>query len=61
MRNKVRDKEVNTYYTENGWYIKRIWEHTIKIDLDKVVEDIIEFINTAKSKSIFGVSPDSIS
>ncbi|ATH94648.1 very short patch repair endonuclease [Bacillus glycinifermentans] len=50
-RNKARDEEVNRYYIENGWYIKRVWEHTIKTNLDKVVDDIVEFINNAKGNS----------
>lgn len=47
-RNKERDEEVNSYYAKNGWHIKRIWEHDIKEDIDKAVNDIINFINTIK-------------
>lgn len=47
-RNKERDKEVNRNYKENGWNIKRIWEHEVKNDLDKVIVELSEFIDNAK-------------
>lgn len=50
-RNVERDKEVNQYYEEKGWHLKRIWEHEIKQNLAKVINDIIEFINNAKKSS----------
>lgn len=48
-RNQERDKEINKYYIEKGWQIKRIWEHDIKNDLDSVIDEVIQFINKAKS------------
>jgi DNA mismatch endonuclease, patch repair protein len=48
-RNRERDNEVNKYYIEKGWYIKRVWEHKVKSDLNKSVEDIVEFISQHKS------------
>lgn len=51
-RNKKRDSDVNQYYVERGWSVKRIWEHEIKEDLEKAIEDIIRFINNAKSKRL---------
>ncbi|UOO43814.1 very short patch repair endonuclease (plasmid) [Priestia megaterium] len=47
-RNKKRDIEVNTYYKLNGWHVKRIWEHEIKLDLQLVVNEIADFIEKAK-------------
>lgn len=47
-RNQERDAEVNSYYQEKGWHIKRIWEHEIKKDLNEVVNEIGEFIDTVK-------------
>ncbi len=48
-RNVERDKEVNEYYKDNGWFILRIWEHEVKEDLNKMVDKIYHFINSIKS------------
>lgn len=48
QRNKERDKEVNKYYEENGWNIKRIWEHELKEEFNETVNRIVAFIDTAK-------------
>lgn len=48
--NIKRDQEVNEYYMKNNWNIKRIWEHEIKNDLDKVVKDLIVFIKNQNGK-----------
>ncbi|MEC1356515.1 very short patch repair endonuclease [Bacillus sonorensis] len=45
LRNQQRDKKVNEYYRENGWHIKRIWEHEIKEDFDKAIADTCDFID----------------
>lgn len=45
LRNQQRDQEVTDYYLKNGWHIKRIWEHDIKNDINKVVDDIADFID----------------
>lgn len=47
-RNKERDVEVNEYYKKNGWHIIRIWEHDIKEDLDKIVNELADFIEKIK-------------
>jgi DNA mismatch endonuclease, patch repair protein len=47
-RNVERDKEVTEYYKKRGWHVKRVWEHEIKKDIEKVVEDLVVFINKAK-------------
>lgn len=44
-RNVERDKEVDEYYKQKGWNIKRIWEHEVKKDLEKVVTEIGDFID----------------
>ncbi|GAB2553075.1 very short patch repair endonuclease [Gracilibacillus alcaliphilus] len=48
-RNQKRDKEVTEYYLEKEWNIKRIWEHEIKNDFDKVIFELEEFINKVKN------------
>lgn len=47
-RNKERDLEVNRYYSENGWFILRVWEHEFKHDFDSAIEKIAMFIQDAK-------------
>ncbi|MEK5499632.1 MULTISPECIES: very short patch repair endonuclease [Bacillus] len=47
-RNKKRDKEVNKYYEEKDWNIKRIWEHEIKEDFDETINRIVAFIEDIK-------------
>lgn len=49
-RNVERDKEVNNYYERKGWHIKRIWEHEIKDDLEKVIDELIAFIDRHKEQ-----------
>ncbi|MGG1547727.1 very short patch repair endonuclease [Bacillus paralicheniformis] len=51
LRNQQRDKKVNEYYRENGWHIKRIWEHEIKEDFDKAIADTCDFIDKVKINS----------
>ncbi|MCJ1907736.1 very short patch repair endonuclease [Planococcus ruber] len=48
-RNQERDKEINQFYIEKGWHIKRIWEHEIKKNLDETVEEVVTFINQVKN------------
>lgn len=52
MRNKMRDEEVNVYYKEKGWHIKRVWEHEIREDFDKVVDELSDFIHEIKKSYI---------
>ncbi len=40
-RNKERDKEVKKYYKKISWKIFRVWEHNLKGDVEKLVNDII--------------------
>ncbi|WNS73685.1 very short patch repair endonuclease [Bacillus sp. DTU_2020_1000418_1_SI_GHA_SEK_038] len=48
-RNKSRDKEVTSFYIENGWKVLRIWEHEFKQDFEKTIEMIADFIRSAKN------------
>lgn len=48
-RNKERDKEVTTYYLENNWHIKRVWEHELKKEFENVIDGLISFIAEAKN------------
>jgi len=48
-RNKERDEEVKEYYREKGWNLRRVWEHEIRKDLERVTEELIEFIESAKN------------
>lgn len=50
-RNKERDQEVTAYYIENGWFIKRVWEHEVKEDVEKTVCTLSEFIKKAQEYS----------
>lgn len=50
-RNKERDLEVTAYYKEKGWFIKRIWEHQVKDDLEQTVDELAQFIKKAKEDS----------
>jgi len=43
-RNISRDKEVNTYYLENGWNLLRMWEHEFKENFTNSVNKIAIFI-----------------
>ncbi|RSD27618.1 very short patch repair endonuclease [Mesobacillus subterraneus] len=47
-RNVNRDREITDFYLENGWNVKRVWEHEVKENFDKVIEDIISFIQEKK-------------
>ncbi len=49
-RNVERDKEVDKYYKQKGWNIKRIWEHEVKKDLEKVVMEVAKIIDKARVK-----------
>ena len=39
-RNKKRDGEINSYYSENNWRILRIWEHELKTNFDNKVSEV---------------------
>jgi DNA mismatch endonuclease, patch repair protein len=48
LRNIKRDQEVLDYYTGIGWNVKRVWEHEVKEDFDKVIKELNQFIENAK-------------
>ncbi|WP_261134881.1 very short patch repair endonuclease [Bacillus sp. Marseille-Q3570] len=48
--NIKRDNEVTKYYKDKGWNILRIWEHDIKRNQNKSINEIIEFINKHKGE-----------
>lgn len=48
-RNRERDKEVNEYYIQRGWNLRRVWEHEIKKNLEATIDETIKFINTVKN------------
>lgn len=50
QRNIERDKKVNSYYTEQGWHIIRIWEHEIKRDLELTINKILCKVNRVKKE-----------
>lgn len=50
-RNVNRDKEINKFYSEQHWYLMRIWEHEIKKDFDNTINKIERFIIDIKNKS----------
>lgn len=47
-RNVERDKEIDEFYKQENWHVKHVWEHEIRGDLDKAVEETMEFISNAK-------------
>jgi DNA mismatch endonuclease, patch repair protein len=48
-RNKTRDLKVNQYYINLNWNYKRIWEHELREDFNKVIDEIATFINDVKN------------
>lgn len=42
--NKTRDKKVNNFYRKKGWSLLRVWEHSIKSDLENCVQRVCEFL-----------------
>lgn len=48
-RNKERDQVVTKYYQDAGWTVLRYWEHEIKKDSEKVIEEIGEHVQRSKS------------
>lgn len=51
-RNKERDQEVNEYYEEKEWNIKRVWEHEVRQDLNRVIVELGDFIDSAKKSTL---------
>lgn len=50
-RNIQREAKVKEYYSQHGWNLIRIWEHSIKEDLEAVIDELDSFIKTAKKQS----------
>lgn len=50
-RNIKRDKLVTKYYKNIGWNIFRFWEHTIKNNLNKAIENLSKNILTHSFKN----------
>jgi len=48
-RNAIRDKEITNYYVQKGWIIRRIWEHQLKTEFSKTVDDTFIIIEQAKN------------
>jgi DNA mismatch endonuclease, patch repair protein len=48
LRNIQRDQEVMDYYKNIGWNVKRVWEHEVKENSKKVVEDLKHFVDEVK-------------
>jgi len=47
QRNKKRDSEVNKELRKTGWKVIRIWEHDIKSNADKSINNILKAVNQA--------------
>ncbi|MDM5337373.1 very short patch repair endonuclease [Fictibacillus enclensis] len=47
-RNVERDIDVSNYYKVNNWNILRIWEHELKKDFNKTVENVVAYIEKIK-------------
>ncbi|MBN1181413.1 MAG: very short patch repair endonuclease [Bacteroidales bacterium] len=43
-RNMQRDSNNNRFYIENGWKVFRFWEHEIKKEFQKCINQILEYI-----------------
>lgn len=49
-RNKARDQEVNRYYLDNNWHIKRVWEHELKEDFTGTINSLAKFIKSVEKE-----------
>ena len=47
-KNSQRDIEVNNHYKSINWNVKRVWEHDIKSDPQRVINEIYDFIHNCK-------------
>lgn len=48
INNIRRDLRVDSYYQNKGWHLMRVWEHQIRGDFDRTIDDIAAFIDGAK-------------
>jgi DNA mismatch endonuclease (patch repair protein) len=51
-RNQERDKEINQYYKEKGWFILRVWEHEFKKDFEGTISKIMSFLKRQNRKKL---------
>ena len=49
-RNVERDKEVNEALLEMNWLVLRYWESDVKRDLDKCVNDVLQYLPQLNNK-----------
>ena len=47
-RNMKRDQEVTLALVNQGWIVLRFWEHTIRKELERCVDDIQEAVEVRK-------------
>ena len=47
-RNIQRDSEVNLFFAEKGFTVMRFWEHQIKSELNKCVNQVMLYIESGK-------------
>lgn len=48
-RNMQRDRQVNSTLQEMGYTVFRFWEHEIKKNLDKCINDVLMFVATGEN------------
>ena len=48
-RNMQRDQEVNNKLGEMGFAVFRFWEHEIKTDLERCLNDVLVYIETGRN------------
>lgn len=51
-RNKQRDKFVNQQLTEMGYTVMRFWEHEIRQNLDACINQIVLYVEAARTFTI---------
>jgi len=47
-RNMQRDNQVNLFFAEKGYTVMRFWEHQIKTELSKCVNQVVLYIDSSK-------------
>ncbi|MBW1947255.1 MAG: very short patch repair endonuclease [Deltaproteobacteria bacterium] len=50
-RNVERDRMVDRELASMGWKVKRVWEHEVREDPLRVIEDLIQMLKAAGQKS----------
>lgn len=41
-KNRKRDRRNTTFLRKKGWVVVRIWEHSIKLDLPKCIQEVLD-------------------